>query len=1246
MTACAFCGRGPLKNAWRRNPATPLASLLSLLCTLVLLFVAGPLAAQPRAWQPVGPDSGTVLSMAHQPSNSAVMLAGTYFGGLYRSTDWGYNWRLVDVPFAATSVFALQWDPLLPQRVYAGLFRDGVWRSDDAGQTWTRVSTGLVDGNVQALGIDPASGAASMRLLAATPSGLYRSTDGAASWAPVASLAGRSARTIAHDPTRPGTVYVGTIGAGVFRSVDGGAQFVAMPTGERQRNVNSLAVDLTGRLFAGTDSGVFELAPGGLSWIDLNFNLPLGTAIEQVLPHPTAPNVLMIATVVGSYVISNWQTSTPRWYLWWVQGARALATDRQGLQVHVAGQIGRLAATVDFGATFSRADWGIQTTFIGGLTSGIVDGRWTLLAGTELGVFAREFPQPWQLALPLQEGVFDLQMRGSVAYAGSEASGVFKSLDGGRAWHSASDGLTPTNVRSLSRTLQPSPVLLAASGGGAYRSTDGGANWQPIRLTSLSYANAVSADPVRPPIVWLAGSGGRVFRSLDRGVSFNPAGAGLPDEPIMALAHSPWSAVHALTASGRLYSTTNDGAGWFPTAPHCSTAPAVAMQVDPSRGWVMYLATAGGGVCKSESAGLSWSAVNQGIDAPGLVSLWLDPALPQRLWAGGVGRIYRSSNGGQSWQAQSSILPAAPVLAITGDPQAPSRLWAVLLSHGLYESNDAGLTWVAVSTSAAAGTALTLLADPQQPGRLLAGTVNLGVQVSGDTGRNWGPSSRGMSLFVRSIAIDPGDERTLYASSFNGGIFRSRDAAASWSNVGLSAGNAFRLRSPAPGRVLVGTSNGIAESRDGGNRWGDLGQRLGYVFSVLVDPADPARVLLGSSSGQLRAGNGGPLWLPVGTGLPRTDMLALAGCGNGTVLVAPERSGVWLSRFDRLEQWANPGSLGLDGVQVVALACDSRSGLYYAASNGNGLWLSLDGGASWNTVNNGLVGRVMSAVLVSPTTPWQLWAAVRDGTVYRSDNGGLNWSPAGTGLPAGGVSHLAAGADGVIYAAASGGLYRRPVGATSWLPAAPLPAGAIGALWADPRRAGAVVVAKGADLWRSANGGSSWTRALAAPGAAPVLALAGAGDSARIWAATSGRGVTWSSDQGASFGPGQAANAIPLVVLDLAFDAADPATVYAASGGQGALVSRDAGATWALANTGLPTLELLTVATHPQRGGEVYIGTHGGVFVSRNHGLTWLPLNNGLLNKNATALHFDPTSPDTLFVGLEGGGIWYLDTRP
>lgn len=106
----------------------------TVFAAFALVLALAPIRAitQTHAWTPLGPDHGTVFAAAHQPSNGAIMLAGTYFGGLYRSTDWGYNWQPVDVPFSASSIFAIHWDARHVGRAFVGLFQEGVWRSDDA----------------------------------------------------------------------------------------------------------------------------------------------------------------------------------------------------------------------------------------------------------------------------------------------------------------------------------------------------------------------------------------------------------------------------------------------------------------------------------------------------------------------------------------------------------------------------------------------------------------------------------------------------------------------------------------------------------------------------------------------------------------------------------------------------------------------------------------------------------------------------------------------------------------------------------------------------------------------------------------------------------------------------------------------------------------------------------------------------------------------------------------------------------
>ena len=940
---------------------------------------------------------------------------------------------------------------------------------------------------------------------------------------------------------------------------------------------------------------------------------------------------------------------TPNWNVWMGVGTHFVTSDSAGHLLRMGAEIGSMKVTNNFATTWSRADYGIQTGFIGGIATSTAGVGWRLFAATELGVMSLDTSQPWKASLKLSEGVFDVQARGNTVYAGTETSGVWKSSDGGGTWASAARGIVPTRVADLTFTAEPTPTLLAATNSGTYRSVDGGTRWSSVRLPEISFAYTVAADPVRPPIVWLGTGGGKVYRSIDSGKTFGLANAGLPDEDIIRLVHAPWTGVYALTATGKLYSTIDNGVSWFANASTCN-APATAVAVEPQRSWVVYAATAGGGVCKSLSGGLQWSAANSGIDNLYITSLRIDPVNPMRVWVGSVGKVYRSIDGGATWKVQNAALPATVVTVLTGDAVSTNTLYALSYGSGVYQSLDGGATWALQSAGTVATTAVTLSADPSRAGRLLAGTPNLGVQASLDGGRTWAAANDGMSLFVRSLAINPQTASTVYAGSFGGGLFRSRDAAATWAATPLVATNIFRVRAPSASRVLAGTSDGLAESVDSADSWAYLGQRAPYIYAVVTDPVDARRAVVAGLGGEVwLTDTTGARWRNANDGLPRADVLALTTCADGTVYSAVEALGVWTTPLATPGRWVNAGSGGLASTQVTGLACDPGSGFLYAASNGGGAWLSTDRGAHFTAINQGLVGNVVSAVLPSPINAWQVWAAVADGSVYRSDDAGLHWVAAGTGLPTGpntGISHLVGAADGTLYAASRTGVYRRAVGVTTWaLASNGLPSGVLSALWADPSRNGVLLAAvPGRGMYRSVNSGASWT-ALAAPANLPTV-VGFAGGTARVYAASLGGGVAWSDNGGASFGPGQSAEAIPLLVADVALDALDPNTLYLAGGGQGFIVSRDGGAHWRQSNTGLDNSQTLSLAAHPMRAGEVYVGTHDGVYQSRDYGSTWVAIKQGLVNRNVTSLVFDTVFPDSLYVGIEGGGILFHDTRP
>ena len=62
------------------------------------------------------------------------------------------------------------------------------------------------------------------------------------------------------------------------------------------------------------------------------------------------------------------------------------------------------------------------------------------------------------------------------------------------------------------------------------------------------------------------------------------------------------------------------------------------------------------------------------------------------------------------------------------------------------------------------------------------------------------------------------------------------------------------------------------------------------------------------------------------------------------------------------------------------------------------MFKSTNGGGNWSAVNTGLTDTTVSALAIDPVTPATLYAGTDDGGVFKSTNGGGNWGAVNTGL--------------------------------------------------------------------------------------------------------------------------------------------------------------------------------------------------------------------------------------------------------
>jgi len=190
----------------------------------------------------------------------------------------------------------------------------------------------------------------------------------------------------------------------------------------------------------------------------------------------------------------------------------------------------------------------------------------------------------------------------------------------------------------------------------------------------------------------------------------------------------------------------------------------------------------------------------------------------------------------------------------------------------------------------------------------------------------------------------------------------------------------------------------------------------------------------------------------------------------------------------------------LKGVDVYAVAVDPNRPSTVYAGTAKGVHKSLDGGASWAPVERGIrPNTAVTALAIDPTPGKQgpgegsptIFAGTRSGEVYRSVNGGVDWSAVGSLEAAVNALALHYQRPGVIFAATTEGLYRSSDGGDVWLPIA-------GGIWKiplnivtiDPLKPSVMYVGGPKGVFKSNDGGNNWGPASTGLGGLGVTALA------------------------------------------------------------------------------------------------------------------------------------------------------------
>lgn len=683
----------------------------------------------------------------------------------------------------------------------------------------------------------------------------------------------------------------------------------------------------------------------------------------------------------------------------------------------------------------------------------------------------------------------------NTVYIGGDIEGVFKTTDGGAHWTSINGNLVHSEVSPgiygiQELVLDPSnpTTLYSATWTGLFRSTTSGGNWQLIYPDTLGEetppVSYVAVDP-EDSFYLIAGIGdanledagaGTVIISWDGGESWEE----------VALPGSGSAIVHSI----QIISTSN------------AESRTVLVATDEG----LYRSTDGGYIYTASNTGLPHTNVRrlrEVVNAGGTTStIYLsiysegDPATPPSIGYG----LYKSIDEGQSWTSINGNLPKIDPddgeslyhywkYAVNPDNQnviyAGTRNDYAYTDLGVYKTVDGGVNW---------------------------------NRVDGTLPQGWLNDSWWNDRSVSLLELAPSDPSILYRGYVE--MYSSSDAGATWQNRftsesgGAYTGNGLELMvsfdfdwGDAVDLVYIGYDDmGLWKSEDGGTSFSPLDPSQDYAYdcahSLVVDPAN-GDLYLGRSQGTndeeydyangilQKSTNGGDSFTQIGAGQVNE--------GQPVLLLDP--------------------------------TSPTNARTLYAAMYGQGIYRSEDSGANWSYVSTGLADDAAFVwdIAMDPNDANTLYAAINtraalSGGVYKSTNGGMNWSKLSASTDHD-VLDVEVGPNGNVligttvdygWAVPGGGVFRSTDGGDSWDRI--LDQAVVWQVVAHPTDPDIVFAGvqhpwngmKGttAGIYRTLDGGASWANLTDGLNHGQIMALRlNTHDPTQLWAGTNGGGV-------------------------------------------------------------------------------------------------------------------------------------------
>ncbi len=708
-------------------------------------------------------------------------------------------------------------------------------------------------------------------------------------------------------------------------------------------------------------------------------------------------------------------------------------------------------------------------------------------------------------------------------------------------------------------------------------------------------------------------------------------------------------AASSVNGADKFASESLEGLDWRLIGPYRGGRVTTVTGV-PGNPLLYYMGATGGGVWKTENAGVTWENLSDGF-----------------FKVGTIGAV--------------AVAESDPNVIYVGTGESPIR--GVTTSHGdgVWKSTDAGRTWKHIGLEAS-GQISRIKINPQNSaiayiavqGQIWGPNEERGIFRTGDGGASWEHVLQvGPSTGASDLAMDPTNPRILYAAMWNhgrkpwfihsggtdGGIYKSIDGGDSWEKLGgglpemigkigvdVSASNPDRLYAIVEAEHEKG---GLYRSEDAGKTWvlinghRVLHSRARYYIHITADPVDEDTVYV-MNVPMMKSVDGGKSW-----------------------------EKMKLPHGDHHDHWINPK--------------DSRNMIN---ANDGGATITFDGGETWSSIMNQPTAQFYR-VVTDNLIPYRIYAGQQDNSTvaiasrtFDSGIGVEDFYPVGGGESA----HIAFDPDdpSLVYATTINGTlteYNHKTRLTRSI--IPYPEMVYGkdskdlkyrANWNAPVAVSphdpSIIYFGTQVLLRSTDRGMTWSEIspdltrndLSKQGrnGGPLTPenvgaefyntifyiVESPAQAGTIWAGSDDGLVYLTRDNGEHWEDVSPPHQSEAMINAIELSPHDPGTAYLAVTGYKLndlrpyiYVSHDYGRRWRRIDKGLPMDAFVRVVREDsQVPGLLYAGTEAGMFVSPNGGKDWQSLQLNLPPVPITDLAL---RHDNLVAATQGRALWVLD---